>query len=536
MVVEDEKTIREGIISTIDWDVHNIKISAEASNGEEALNLMESIKPDIILTDIQMPKMSGLTFIELAKENGFSFEAIILTGYEDFNYAKHSILLNVFDYILKPAQPTEILNAVLKAKQKLEQKKWMDEQLNLLEHYTDKSICLDKVETLTKWFHFQEGSQFGNRVEIIPKLKMKINNNQPLHVGMVWLTPQQKDQYIIDDYELLKFTCMNIAAETLSAYYNNKLEVIFDQNALVWVGNINDSHHPNKLKKFLDQLVENFQIYLKLPIYIGVGDPKESITEIHKSYLEAQHVLDEQYYHQENNFFFHKKENDPVEKQILHDKELAILEDEIISHMYNKQYDSALDKLESWLSYLEEKTFYHKEQVNLKAFTLIVEMQKFVQGNTLTKIEWEVDLINWIEQMPSMRTFDDMSSILKKIFQNVFDILTAEKSIHRTVQRAQTIIEERYNGNLSLESVANEVFVSSAYLSSLFKQELGVNFLDYLHQYRISQAKVLLTKNYKVYEVANKIGYNDERHFSSTFKKWTGITPSQFQKKTKIAK
>lgn len=127
MVVEDEKTIREGIISTIDWDVHNIKISAEASNGEEALNLMESIKPDIILTDIQMPKMSGLTFIELAKENGFSFEAIILTGYEDFNYAKHSILLNVFDYILKPAQPTEILNAVLKAKQKLEQKSgWMN--------------------------------------------------------------------------------------------------------------------------------------------------------------------------------------------------------------------------------------------------------------------------------------------------------------------------------------------------------------------------------------------------------------------------
>lgn len=536
MIVEDEKTIREGIISTIDWGSHNIKIIAEASNGEEALNLMESVKPDIILTDIQMPKMNGLTFIERAKEEGFSFESIVLTGYEDFNYAKQSIRLNVFDYLLKPAQPAEILLAVLKVKQKLEQQKWLDDQLHLLEDYTDKSIYFYKAETLIKWFHFPESSQLENRSEIIPHLKMKIDNSQPLQVGIIWLSPKQKNQFMFDDIELLKFCCLNITAETLSPFYDNKFEAIFDQDSLVWVGNINESHNPDKLKEYLNQLVKNFQVYLELPVYIGVGNPKELIAEIHKSYLEAERVLDEQYYHQGKNFFFHRKANNTVEKQILHDKELAILEDEIITHMYNKQYDSALDKLESWLSYLEGQTSYHKEQVNLKAITLVVEMQKFVQGNTLTKIEWESDLINWIEQMPTMKTFDDMSSILKKIFQNVFEILTAEKSVHRTVQRAQTIIEERYSENLTLESIANEVFVSSAYLSSLFKQELGINFLDYLHQYRISQAKVLLTKNYRIYEVANKIGYNDERHFSSTFKKWTGITPSQFQKKTKIVK
>ncbi|WP_407268558.1 response regulator [Radiobacillus sp. PE A8.2] len=536
LIAEDEDTIRQGIISTIDWNKHNIDICAEATNGQQALDLMSLHQPDIVLTDIQMPKMSGLAFIRSAKQQGYTFESIVLTGFEDFNYATDSIRLNVFDYMLKPAQPSKILAAVLKIIQKLEHKKLVDKQLHMLEHYTDKSIYYDKVEQLTRWFHFPESAPLEKRLELLPKLKMKINNSEALHVGMLSLTPRQENQFMVNDYELLKFACINITTETLSAFYNNKIEVIFDHDALVWIGNVSHNYEPNNLKSYLSTLLDNFKAYLNLTICVGVGSAKESIIDIHQSYNEAHAVLDEQFYHREEHFFFHEEIHDAVEKQILHDKELAVLEDEIITHMYNKMYDSALDKLENWLSYLEENSYYHKEQINLKAITLIVEMQKFVQGNTLTKIEWESDLINWIEQLPTMRTFDDMSSILKKIFRNVFEILTAEKSVHHTVQRAQAIIEKRYSDNITLESVANEVFVSSAYLSSLFKQELGINFLDYLHQYRVAQAKVLLTKNLKIYEVANKTGYNDERHFSSTFKKWTGITPSRFQKETKIVK
>ncbi|UFU00618.1 response regulator [Radiobacillus kanasensis] len=531
LIAEDEETIRNGIVSSIDWNKHNIDVCAEACNGAEALSLLESVHPDIILTDIQMPKMNGLEFIQQAKNKDYSFEAIVLTGYEDFQYAKQSIRLNVFDYILKPALPDKILDAVLRAKQRIEQAKLMNQQLHFLEEYTDKKNRLDKVEKLIYWFHFPEQSRTDDKVDIIKQLRMNIRPNIDMHVGIIRF-PTKATSYYIDDYELLKFACLNVTTETLSSFYDGNLEVLFDQELLVWVANTDSNYEPSKLETYLNQLMENFQQYLKLPIYMGIGNPKPSIDDLHQTFQEAKEALDEHYYHKEKNAFFYTEDRDY--KHILHDKELSRFENELITDIYNKQYDAALDKLESWLIYLKETTFYHKDQMNLKAMTLIIEMQKFVQGKTLTKIEWENDFVNWLEKMPTMKTFDDMSSILKKIFQNVFEILTVEKPVHRTVQRAQVIIEERYTENLTLESVANEVFVSSAYLSSLFKQELGINFLDYLHQYRITKAKLLLTQNYKIYEVANKIGYNDERHFSSTFKKWTGITPSRFQKENKF--
>lgn len=110
------------------------------------------------------------------------------------------------------------------------------------------------------------------------------------------------------------------------------------------------------------------------------------------------------------------------------------------------------------------------------------------------------------------------------------NVRTSPSPTHRTVQNALDIIHAKYQTNITLESVSKEVFVSNTYLSSLFKQQIGINFLDYLHQYRIEQAKLLLNQKYKIFAVAKLVGYLDERHFGITFKKWTGLTPTQFQK------
>ncbi|MCL6443166.1 MAG: helix-turn-helix domain-containing protein [Alicyclobacillus sp.] len=106
----------------------------------------------------------------------------------------------------------------------------------------------------------------------------------------------------------------------------------------------------------------------------------------------------------------------------------------------------------------------------------------------------------------------------------------ASPQMHRTVRRAIQLIEQEYNTNLTLESVAKRVYVSTTYLSTLFKQEVGINFLDYLHQYRIEKAKaMLLDPTLKIQTIARAVGYFDESHFNRTFKKWTGVSPSQYQ-------
>jgi len=129
-----------------------------------------------------------------------------------------------------------------------------------------------------------------------------------------------------------------------------------------------------------------------------------------------------------------------------------------------------------------------------------------------------------------MDTLDDCTVVLQKIVQSIVEAVSNQKSLHRTVHATIELIKQKYNTNLTLELAAKETFVSNSYLSSLFKQELGVNFLDYLHQYRVEQSKELLRQSYKIYAVSKLVGYQEERHFSSTFKKWTGLTPRQYQK------
>lgn len=358
LIVEDEEKIREGLISSIDWKSHSIELCAQAKNGIDALISFNQNQPDIILTDIRMPKMSGLEFIQQAKDTGLNFEAIVLTGYKDFDYAKHSINLNVFDYILKPAQPAEILTAVLRALEKIKQDRFMDDQLSLLEHYNDKNMYLAKIEKLNNWLSHPKQASNEDRVKIISELQMSINSHN-LHVGMIHF-PSQSEKSYLDDYDLLKFSVINIATETLSPYYEGKIELFLSQEKLIWIGNNNPSNASIKLESYLTPLVENFQSYLNVEIYIGISNTKESIYELHQSYVEAKQALAEHYYQKDKRAFFYVDLMDTMDKKILDDKNLSELEHTFLSNMFNKQYDAALDNLENWLSYLEKVLFIIK--------------------------------------------------------------------------------------------------------------------------------------------------------------------------------
>ncbi|OMD10124.1 helix-turn-helix transcriptional regulator, partial [Paenibacillus odorifer] len=190
----------------------------------------------------------------------------------------------------------------------------------------------------------------------------------------------------------------------------------------------------------------------------------------------------------------------------------------------------ALDLLEQWLERFRGNPGCLKQEVNIRATAFVVRLKRLAQEKQVAGFEWKQHLVNWMEQAPQIETLEELSTILNKIMQNVVEAFSKHRPLHRTVVTALEIIRNKYNTNLSLEYVAKEAYVSNTYLSSLFRQELGVNFLDYLHQYRVEEAKKLLRQNLKMYAVAKLVGYGEERHFSATFKKWTGLTPSQYQK------
>lgn len=208
---------------------------------------------------------------------------------------------------------------------------------------------------------------------------------------------------------------------------------------------------------------------------------------------------------------------------------LELLELEILNHLRMLNFGEALNKTEMWLEHLRKNLDCRQSDVIMKTAAFQQELQRLGREQYAAAYEWKLHMIDLLKQFPKTQGIDDWTTIVETPIHSLIAVLASQKPTHRTVQSALDIIHTKYNTILTLDSVAKEVFVSNTYLSSLFKQELGVKFLDYLHQYRIEQAKLFLKKRFKIFAVAKMVGYQEKRHFSMTFKKWTGLTPTQFQ-------
>ncbi|MEK5398999.1 response regulator [Paenibacillus nitricinens] len=541
LIAEDEDTIREGIVNMIDWKSHQIEVMGEAGNGSEALALMENEQPDLLLTDIRMPQMGGLELIEVARRRGYGFRSIILSGYNEFSYAKQAIALGVVDYVLKPCRPEEILKTVLKAKELIErQRNQEDEQLKR-DRSWHKNAPLVKSQVLSQWI-YHPPVPLERRQELIGELSMAIGSEGP-QIGLVRFDfDSPSTGGTGQDFVLIRYAALNIISETLSPIYRGKIETFHDGNNLLWIGSGIAGTDPRKpyraplqLKEQIEQLQSNLEKYLKLSISIAVGSCRLNISEAHLSYKEALQAMESRFLNGKGGVYFYTEGTGvvgggPQEIGILDDPELHVLEDEMLVAVGAGSNELALDLLEKWLDRFRGNPGCLKQEVNIRATAFVVRLKRLAQEKQVAGFEWKQHLVNWMEQAPQIETLEELSTILNKVMQNVVEAFSKHRPLHRTVVTAMEIIRNKYNTNLTLEYVAKEAYVSNTYLSSLFRQELGVNFLDYLHQYRVEEAKKLLRQNLKMYAVAKLVGYGEERHFSATFKKWTGLTPSQYQK------
>lgn len=541
LIAEDEVTIREGIVNMIDWKSHQIEVVGEAGNGSEALALMENEQPDLLLTDIRMPQMDGLELIEAARRKGYSFRSIILSGYNEFSYAKQAISLGVVDYVLKPCRPEEILKTVLRAKELIERQRNLEDEQLKRDRSWHKNAPLVKSQVLTQWIQHPP-VPLERRQELIGELSMSIGYEGP-QLGLVNFDSEQSSAGGTgQDFVLLRYAALNIIRETLSPIYKGKIETFHDGNNLFWFGSGlagSDSRKPYRaplqLKEQIEKLKGNLEKYLKLSISIAVGSCRVDISEAHLSYKEALQAMGSRFLNGKGGVYFYTEGTGAIgvgdqEFEVLDDPELNVLEDEMLVAVGSGSNEHALDLLEQWLDRFRSNPGCLKQEVNIRATALVVQLKKLTQEKQVAGFEWKQHLVNWMEQSPQIETLEELSAILMIVMQNVVEAFTNHRPLHRTVVTAMEIIRNKYNTNLTLEFVAKEAYVSNTYLSSLFRQELGVNFLDYLHQYRVEEAKKLLRQNLKMYAVAKLVGYGEERHFSATFKKWTGLTPSQYQK------
>jgi two-component system response regulator YesN len=531
LLAEDENVFRNALLAMIEWSDLGILPPSTAKNGEEALHCILEQQPDILITDIRMPQMSGLELVKWIQEKGLNTICIILTGHNDFNYAQQAIRFGAFDFVLKPCKPNEISDAVRKAKTVLDEKKFKREAANKSMRNWNANKGIVKEQLLTQWIRSSERS-LEKREKTIRELALPIPSEN-LHVGILRFLLQQTNakDYEEKDMDLIRFAAMNIVQETLSPLYRGKLDVFRHQNEIVWIGD-GAELTVNGGEAVLETLFDNMHSYLQMPVTLAVGPIVPHLNGLHESYHTANDMLEKSYFWGEKGLFMWNETPQQESRSNQDDPDgLVEAEKNLMKHLLGAQYAEALDNLDEWLELLCCNRDRNKTEIHLRALALLIELQKVATGRQGISIKWKESTVFWVNQLPNVETFWELSIIVKKMIHSWVEAHTFRDRIHRTVQAVIKIIQARYYDNLSLEAVAKETFVSSTYLSGLFKQEIGMNFLDYLHHYRVEQSKsLLLDPDVKIYSIAKEVGYRSERHFSETFKKWVGLSPSQYQK------
>ena len=526
-LAEDEFIIREGIKNNIDWQAHGYEFCGEASDGELAFPLIQKTRPDILITDIKMPFVDGLALSRLVKKELPETEIIILSGYEEFDYAKEAIQIGVARYLLKPINGETLLQEIDsvaeiildKQKEKEIREKYQREmeenslrdQMNLFQHLVTGDCSMEEL------------------LSVADKLDLKIM--APWY-SIVLL----KIQSMKHDYEEYSGSIV-VVDERIAKLAEPEHVLIFDRalegRAFLFKADSEDELLAYQ-KEYLGEVKEVLSGYANLRYFGGIGTPVNRLREIPASFEDASHAFAHRYLVAESCI---------LDSRLLMQEGAAEQEDFRISAVNPEQIDRAkmqeflrTGDLDEVVYFVDEffgkldggamKSRIFRQYITMDAYFSIVD---FLKGLGLQKDEIEAPDQDSSILQDEKSAMDYIVRIMDKAL-----VLREKKASSRyedVVSEVIHYIENNYaQEELSLNLLASHVNFSPNHLSMIFSQQTGQTLIRYLTDYRMNRAKELLRCSSKKSSVISmEVGYKDPHYFSYLFKKTQGMTPTQYR-------
>ncbi|WP_169736187.1 response regulator [Caldanaerobius polysaccharolyticus] len=526
LIVDDEEIVRDGLLNLIDWNKVGVLISGAAANGLEALDIYEKKGADIVLTDIRMPHMDGLKLMEELKKRDPSIVIIVLSAYDDFSYAQESLKIGAFDYILKPIEIQKLIDAVKKAvevkRQEYERakreeviKKQLKESMPLLREKLFMQLINGPVNNLKDKIQYMGIDIWANFYTVII---LKIDDFSKI-----------AENYSEEDMQLTDFMIKNIVDETLESVKHFILTLGEGVFAVITSLENTDDIKGTILSQ-CHRIRSNLNRYTSLNVTQSVGRIVNDLNDIHYSYKDAVLAMEYKFYLGKNQIIFYD-EVKPFEAGGIYYP--IKLEEQLVLSIKKADPDLALKILDEIWSDFSKKNLpvdgikrWCIELVALITRSLIElgENPDIFFKNT---DPWSV--------IKKLETIDDAKGWVKNVIDVVIEYIALKRKSKnkKVVEEVLKIIENEYsNKDLTLNDIAEKLYITPNYLSYLFKSETGENFMEYLTKVRIDKAKELLKKlDMKIYEIADAVGYADAHHFSKVFKRVEGITPTEYRER-----
>lgn len=525
-LVEDEFVVREGIKNKINWSSHGYEFCGEAGDGEIAFPLIQKLRPDIVITDIKMPFMDGLTLSALIKKEMPWVEIIVLSGYEEFEYAKEGIKIGVAEYLTKPISGEELLKAVDRVAANIATQR--EEQL-VIEKYQKEMEENILHERKNLFQYMVAGSKnIKELLDLADKLNIDISaiyyNVILLYIAPTNRTAEEYSTRMVDIEEKLRDMkldkviyfdrSVNGKALLLKADSIEELEAL--QNDTI------------------TRIEEIVKPYHHIRYFGGIGEPVNRLRELPDSFESASRALAYRHLTAENliikgklagkvndfsNDTFNFSEIDL--KNIDREKIKGFLkcgQQEEVTYFVDEYFESFDDDV------IKSKLF--RQYIILDVYFCVLEFLDTIQKgrNEIETIDSDFEVLSTIEKS---------IAYIKRIVNRAIELRAevAGDKYGSIVEAAIKYINENYsNDELSLNSLAEHVNFSPNYLSMIFSQETGQTFIKYLTDFRMNKAKELLRCTGKRSgEISLEIGYKDPHYFSYLFKKTQGVTPSKYR-------
>jgi two-component system response regulator YesN len=515
VLVEDEIVTREGIRDNVNWNAHGFQFSGDAADGEMALSLLETTRPDVLITDIKMPFMDGLQLCKIIRERMPWIKIVILSGHDEFEYAHEAIKLGVKEYLLKPITVENLHKLLDKMGKLLETEREEQQRLRQLQDQVAENQAILKERFLLKLVIGAVNS--GEAIEESKSFGLDLVARYYLVALIKVDLADRSEQFDYDEYIQVQKIVSGVVGSNPDIFL---LQKDWQEFVLLIKGNTSEY-----LEEERDLIIGNIKRQVNETRYqmtVGRGTPKSRIAFIYQSFIESLENL-------KNASNENEVSSEKIDKTLLLKLDSSAVENYLKSGI-KEEVGPFIDR---FIQPLGETVYQSQLVKNYIFMNVVLSTAKFVQelGGSMDQAVSEFNVIEKI--LLSINTIEQLREQMARVLLDalVFRDALASGQYASIIKQVKDFIKNKYmNPNLSLNEVAAQVNLSSNHLSVIFSHENNLGFKEYLTDVRIQKAKELLrSTTLGATEIASLIGYNDPHYFSYAFKKNTGMSPTEFR-------
>ncbi|ACT03679.1 response regulator [Paenibacillus sp. JDR-2] len=539
LIVDDETTVRMGLQSYFNWSSFGIEIMGEADDGDVAFEMIGREAPDLVLTDVRMPNMDGITLARLINEHYPHVKIIFVSGHDDADYLKSAMKLSAVDYIFKPVNLEELSSVLRHVVSDLDEQRAEQQRKEELQVRLKEGMPVLREKFLLSLMG--SGVQRQDIRERVQFLELSLPEEASYWVIVISVDdlPEVMSTRSERDRQLLWYSINNICQELIDSHMGG---YVFEYQTGEFAGILRrgaesevSGDAAEGLLELTSRIRDNLERWLKISVTIGISDRVTGLGNLGNCYKQAREAVNHKWYLGKNRI---------ITMDSLESSEQASLSAGRYEFVYDEELTSALkaanpEKLREVLDAIfadlnrnrPDGLKYGRNvcmQIFLAAGQLLLELN--MQSEELESAEAAV----W-ESLLDRETLGEMRLILEAYLLAACERIGEKRTgkVANLVERVRAIIDRDYsNGSLTVTDIGREVFLTPTYVSLLYKQETGQTVGEYMTQVRMEKAKEMLRDpQYKFYDICYAIGYTDPSYFTKLFKKMTGVTPSGYREK-----